>query len=123
MSLFETHSFLVTVAYFLGLAVPIMTLLAPNSDFYAFSHVVPHIITRIFQITTVFMIPIEYMIIKLYGWPPKSRGLFGRTRFFIEFLLVVIVMFLYNLIPYTKAQIDIMFGKFGKFYVVEKHRH
>ncbi len=118
--LFESNSFWTTATYFLSLAIPVMSLLTPNSTFYAYSHIVPEWVQTILGLTSVFIIPTEYFVYQLYKPFPKSYSLLKKIGFFFEFFLVIINMYVYNLIPYVKAQIDIMLGKFGKFYAVEK---
>ncbi len=117
---FETYSFLTTAAYFLGVALPVVTVLAPGVNFHAFAHVIPVYVSQILSASMIFMLPMEYMLIKLYGLPPRKRGFFLNLLFPFEFLLIVVVMYFYNMIPYVKAQVDLMMGRFGRFYVVEK---
>lgn len=121
--LFEAYTFWTTATYFLSLAIPIMSLLTPNVAFFAYSHIIPNWIQLILGITSILILPTEYFIYKLYAPFKKNLTVKQKIFFFFEFFLVIINMYVYNLIPYVKAQIDIMLGHFGKFYVVEKtHR-
>ena len=120
LHLFEVYTFWTTIAYFLGLALPLLSFVVPSVDFYAYSHIAPYIVSKLLTFTLIFVLPIEYYVLKLYGPMPKDYSLVKKVIFFLSFFAIVINIYLFNLIPYLKAQIDIMLGRFGKFYVVEK---
>jgi len=118
LSLFRVYNFWVTIAFLITFGIPLIALVNKDFGLLGIAHVLPRVISYMLTFSLLFLVPSRIILERLYGPPPKNKGILFFYWHYFEQLLLAISMLTFNFLPYLQAQVEMMFGKMKKEHMV-----
>ena len=124
LHLLELYSLNTTASFLLAFGAPIISLIASYVSFLISGVLIPELLVTSLTWASKFGILVAWIYFYLYvqANPPKKKYLYVWyfIRAQLDLLLLPLNAMLFNMIPYIYAQLKILAGKYGNFYVVQK---